>query len=37
VEPLQVRKLADDRIAVSDGISPTRIELVLRKGNVAKF
>ena len=31
------QKLADDRIVMSDGISPARIELVVRKGNVTKL
>ena len=31
------QRLGEDRIAMSDGISPARIELVVRKGNVAKL
>jgi len=31
------QRLAEDRIAMSDGISPARIELVVRNGNVAKL
>ena len=31
------QRVAEDRIVMSDGLSPARIELVVRKGNVAKL